>query len=470
MTPEFRFDLEPELRPGLRVSPRLVAANNLLALSAQELEQAVAAELEANPALERVETPLCPVCSTELVGSICPRCIQRQKQEELPTDWHDFSYEGGRVASAESDGQELDPLSLVAAEETLADRLLAELGALLPEEDRPIAEYLVGSLDDRGYLTTSVDEVAFELDVDARRVRRALQLLQSLEPAGIGARNLRECLLLQIEALESRGIAQPHVREIVRYHLEDLGARKLNRIARELQVPLETVEEAWQFVRERLNPSPAHGRSALHSSERESRQVFLIPDVVITRGENGYEVEVVESKRLKLRVSPIYRELRAELRRPDVDLSPEERQHIREHVERAERFIANLTRRGQTLLKITRCVAELQSEFLEKGVRYLKPLARIEVAARLGFHESTVSRATAGKSVMLPSGAVVPFSDFFTPSLPVKDVIKELIRNERRPLTDAEVAERLRQRGVRRARRTIAKYRAQLAILPSSLR
>jgi RNA polymerase sigma-54 factor len=133
-------------------------------------------------------------------------------------------------------------------------------------------------------------------------------------------------------------------------------------------------------------------------------------------------------------------------------------------------FIANINQRRQTIHNITTCLVEKQREFLVNGVRHLRPLSRAAVAAELGIHESTVSRATAAKYVMLPDGEVIPFSHFFTPSLSVKDIIKEMIEKEGRPLTDAQIAERLRERGIEIARRTVAKYRMQLDILPSSLR
>lgn len=166
----------------------------------------------------------------------------------------------------------------------------------------------------------------------------------------------------------------------------------------------------------------------------------------------------------------MYTRLNTELHRETAGLSPEERKHVQHYVGRAKLFIANLNQRRQTLYNITRCLVELQQDFLVRGIRHLKPLSRAAVADRLGVHQSTVSRATAGKHVMIPSGDIIPFSHFFTPSLSIKDVIKELLEQEGSPLTDAQIAERLRQRGIHIARRTVAKYRTQLDILPSSLR
>ncbi|MDA8188610.1 MAG: hypothetical protein M0T85_10750 [Dehalococcoidales bacterium] len=203
-----------------------------------------------------------------------------------------------------------------------------------------------------------------------------------------------------------------------------------------------------------------------------SGAAHILPDVIISQkeGDGGYEVEVVESKRFFLRVSPLYNQLLNDLEREPLRFSDDEKRHIQHYVSRAKLFIANINQRRQTLQKITACIAEQQKGFLAKGVRHLKALTRAAVAKELGMHESTVSRATAAKYVMLPSGQVIPFGNFFTASLSVRDVIKEIIGNESAPMTDQEIAAELASRGINVARRTVAKYREQLSILPSSLR
>src|SRR5262245_38944618 len=174
------LELSQDLSPlqSARVSARLVAANYILELSSLELQQAISTELSDNPALEMIDVPTCPVCGTELQGSVCPRCLQRQKGDVLSPPLADGGYEEQIHQPVGAIDEEFDPLTLVAAEETLAERLLADLGSLLDDEDMRIAEFLVGSLDDKGYLSCTVDEVAYELEVDARRVRRVLETLQ----------------------------------------------------------------------------------------------------------------------------------------------------------------------------------------------------------------------------------------------------------------------------------------------------
>jgi RNA polymerase sigma-54 factor len=477
MAMELELDLSQDYSATqtMKVSPRLVAANYILELSSQELQQAISTELNDNPALELVEVPTCRVCGTEMHGSICPRCIQRQKSSttQYGSDGDRYSsYDdlpesrGGRVPEEE----EFDPLTRVASEQTLAEKLMMDMGAILPEEDLPIAEYLVGSLDEKGYLSIRVEEVAYELNVSPDKVKAVLRVLQAQEPIGIAARNLRECLTIQIVHLEERGLSQPYASEIVGQFLTELGEHKFGRIAHELKISAQEVADVWDFVKSKLNPHPAHGFSSTNSSDRDTRAMYIIPDVVIAKGTDDFEVEVVESKRFVLRVNPMYTRLSADLHRSSASMNTDERRHVQQYVGRAKLFIANINQRRQTLFNITRCLVDQQREYLEHGVRHLRPLSRAAVAQQLGVHESTVSRATASKYVMLPNGEVIPYAHFFTPSLSVKDIMKEVIEKEGKPLTDSEIVERLKLQGIHIARRTVAKYRMQLSILPSSLR
>jgi RNA polymerase sigma-54 factor len=476
MTMELELDLGQDYSQNqtLKVSPRLVAANYILELSSQELQQQIATELSENPALELVEIPTCRVCGTELQGSICPRCIQRQKVGSSPSsvaEGSSYSYDDGSdTRNRTTDDEDFDPLTRVASEQTLAEKMLMDMGAALPEEDMAVAEYLIGSLDEKGYLTIKLEDVAYELDVSLDKVRAVLRVLQAQEPIGIGARNLRECLSIQIAHLEERGMSRPHAREIVTQFLTELGEHKFGRIAHELRISQQEVSEVWEFVKTKLNPHPAHGFSPTNASDRDTRAMYIIPDVVISKGPDDFEVEVVESRRFVLRVNPMYTRLSADLHRSSAAMNPDEKRHVQQYVGRAKLFIANINQRRQTLFNITRCLVDQQREFLEHGVRHLRPLSRAAVAQQLGVHESTVSRATAQKYVMLPNGEVIPYAHFFTPSLSVKDIMKEVIEKEGKPLTDSEIVERLKERGIHIARRTVAKYRMQLAILPSSLR
>jgi len=469
---DLELDLIPEYSTDQgqlqRVSPRLVAANHILELSSLDLQEQIENELNDNPALERVEVPTCQTCGSEMIGSICPVCIQRQKSDlpEDSSDWYERDYQAREYVAADD---EFDPLTRVASEETLAEKLLSDLRPLIDQRDLPIAELLVGSLDDKGYLSWSIQDVAVQLDVDESRVRSVLSHLQTLEPIGIGSRNLRECLLIQLRYLAERGISQPYAEEIISDYLYELGERKFSRIAHKLKIAIADVAAVSDFAKERLNPHPGHGFALTNLRDRDSRAMYVLPDVIVTRTADGFDVEVVESKRFALRINSMYRTLSSSAG-GEGPLSGEEREHIRQYVHRAKQFIANISQRRQTLSKITWAIVEHQQDFLSRGIRYLQPLSRAAIAAKLGIHESTVSRATAAKHIMLPDGETIPYSHFFTPSLSVKDVMKEIIEREPDSLTDADIASRLADRGIHIARRTVAKYRAQLDILPSRLR
>jgi RNA polymerase sigma-54 factor len=450
------------MRP--RVSARLVAASTMLELSAMALQQAIAQELAENPALEADEITTCEVCGTPLQGSICPTCLRLQRQE-LPSEVAELRDDDLVHLSGRADDEDFDPLVTVAGQETLAERLTSELGSILPRGDRQIAEQLIGNLDERGYLGCSVEEIADTLGVELPRVRAVLSALQTLEPVGVGARDLRECLLIQIEHLRSRGIAHPLVQTIVQDHWQLLATRKLDRIARAMKVPTEEIEEAALFIRMHLNPFPAHGHAGPEAIV-EARASYTWPDVVILAVDDTFVVEVIEAQRLELRVASVYQEASKQTGQMD----GQEREHVRQYVTRAKLFIQNIAQRRQTIKKITEAIVREQADFLRNGVRHLKPLTRSQIALAAGVDESTVSRATNGKNVLLPNGQVVSFDTFFTPALSVHDVMKEILANENRPMTDGEIARELERRGIHIARRTVAKYRAQIGILPSILR
>jgi RNA polymerase sigma-54 factor len=192
--------------------------------------------------------------------------------------------------------------------------------------------------------------------------------------------------------------------------------------------------------------------------------------VIIREVDGELQIEVVESRRFFMRLNPLYGQMAADLRNRGSSISEDDKKHIQQYVTRTKLFISNIRQRRETMTKIARSLVEYQEDFLRNGVRHLRPLTRAQVAEATGLHESTVSRATAGKYIMLPNRQVVPFSDFFTASLSIKDVIKEIIEREGKPMADREIVARLRDRGIRIARRTVAKYRSQLGILPSTLR
>jgi RNA polymerase sigma-54 factor len=468
----FGADQSAQQRQDMKVWPRLIQANEVLQLSSQDLEQLISRELQENPALEVVEAQRCDVCGTELHGSICPQCLSRQKGTiEGEEGWEDS---GGSVRdlSISTDDDESDVWGRVAAEATLSERLIMQLHATLPDTEHAIAEYLVGALDEDGYLRTSLNDVAEALGVDRERAQAVLTQLQDLDPPGVGARNLRECLLIQLKYVQEVEGRHNELAQMILESglLDDLGARRFNRIAEILKVHHDDVEEAAAFIGNELTPYPARQQWDLDPGTRPARTGRVLPDVLITRDGDLIRVEVVESHRFRLQVSPSYRQMIGQVERAPSQYSDDERKHVRDYVNRARLFLDNIRQRRETMRKIAQVVVEEQDGFLRHGVRHLKPLTRAKVAQQIGVHESTVSRATNGKYAMLPDARVLPMADFFTPNLAPKDVLREILHEAPR-LTDAEIADQLaREHDIHIARRTVAKYRKQLGILPSTLR
>jgi RNA polymerase sigma-54 factor len=481
--------LEPTPRPdhALRVSARLVTSSAILHLSADELEHAVTQEQIDNPALDVREQRVCLFCGAVIQGARCVSCGNFSQPDEATFSPHeqssheeDFTERWSQLGEYRTfdmdnygwlehdEDQEFDPLARIPMGQSLSEVLLQQLEALISPDDAPIAEQLVGNLNEHGYLEISTQEIATHLEVPLQRVEYVLRQLQTLEPLGIGARDLRECLLLQLEALsEQTQQEQALVRLLIERYLDRLGKSQFQEIARELKIAEQEVRQAARYIRTTLNPYPAHSYNAELNSNRTST-AYVRPDVLIRRTENGYEVELIEEKRYNFRIGQGYNT--RPLSPPD-DLAGnvELQRYVNQHAERARFFIDCIQRRWRTLKRVAELVVDYQREFLEKGVRYLRPLTRAEVATRLNLDEGTVSRATANKYALLPNGRLMPLADFFDGSLGVKDILRELIASEeaRHRFSDDELARIMSMRGIPMARRTVTKYREEMGI-PSS--
>lgn len=471
---EIGYDLTPEMR--VWISPSLIEANYILSLSRMELQDVIKQELDANPALEMEDKHVCPVCGGVIEGSFCPNCMLNQQEDRYDEPFEDYPETLYSSASRVRDeSEEFDPMTLVASELTLPEQILSDVATLCHNGDLAVAEYLVGCIDERGFITVDLDEVARRCRKSRDYVEGVIEKIQSVAPIGVGARDLKECLLLQIRYLRDLGVDVPQfVEPIVEDFLDEFGSHKFGYIAKELDISHEDVEDAREFIRNHLNPYPLQSQEAKYW-KTPLRSPYVAPDVIVSIRDGELQVEVVDTRHFHLRLSPLYDKIAAEIGRSRTrgSYSDDERQHIREFVNRAKLFMSNINQRRETLFKISKCIVALQEDFLRGGVRELRPLTRAVVAQQVGVHESTVSRATANKFVMLPNRKVIPFSDFFTPSLSVKDVIKELIETEKdqkNPLTDRKICDLLAKRGIRIARRTVAKYRAELNILPSTMR
>jgi RNA polymerase sigma-54 factor len=444
------FELSMTHEMEARVTPALLSLAHMLALSSTACLQLVEQELAENPALEETEPQDAPCqrCGGPVLDGICLRCAYE------PAD------EPGQRAVDEA----ADPLLFVAAPRSLAETLIADLRASLPEGEHFIAEALVGSLDEHGLLPDGPEAVAASLGVEEERVAAVADRLREVGPTGIAARDVRECVLIQLDTLAAEGLSCPHARTIVERHLDDLAAHRYHKIARALGIETVEVRAVKTFLQRYTWPYPS--QPPLASPADPDRPRFRLPDVAIYAQDGAYQVEVLHSPRRVLRINPLYQELA----RRGAALDEGERAHVQEYMARARVFLANLRQRESTLRRVSEAVVVRQEDFLRHGVRHLVPLTRTEIAAEIGVHESTVSRATSDKVVLLPDGMAMEFGQFFVAARGVQDVLRELIAGEARPLSDGELAGLLAARGYPIARRTVAKYRERMAILPAHLR
>ncbi len=461
------------------ISPVLIEANQVLLLSRAELQAAMRAEIMKNPALELDfdsptgdETRQCPICGEALHNGWCAMCHSRPQEAPLRESYEEYADQWYTASPRRNDGDDdaYDPFTAVASEEDLRRQWLADAGTMLPEDQIRIAAFLIVHINERGILDTTLAETALACECDDEMALDVLQVVQSIVPVGVAARDYRESFLLQLRGLREGGMVIPEtVEQIIAEHLSDLAAGRFAHIAGTLGVATETVESARAFIRSHLTPHPLQNPST-RAGRKTSATGFLTPDVLIREDADGDLIAFVpESGSNRLRINETYSAIASD-RGMLAGLSEHEREHIRESVARARLFLHGVRQRGAMLQQVAQYVVSEQEDFLRYGVRELKLLTRAAVAQALGVHESTVSRATANKYVLLPERRVIPFSDFFTASLGVKDVIKELVDREEHPLTDDEICDKLKELGIQIARRTVAKYRGELGLLPSTMR
>lgn len=477
------MELGQALEQRLTVTPQLILANTLLQLSSTELEQAIAQELASNPALELVEVLRCARCGQPLSDGRCPSCGESSfRAASGDVAYREYgagspAFSAGDVATyADYAGDERDEeVSRLTSSEGLPDYLLRQVHLSLPAENWPVAVHLVENLDDHGFLDCDLDEAASDCEVSRACVERVLAALQGLDPVGIAARDARECLLVQLEHLRREGVEQPLAQALVADHWEALSKRLFAAIAEAEGTTVDQVRAALLFLRDNLNPFPAHAYWAdVHESPPEQETTYPQPDVIISRSSSAagaeYELELPGAQMCQLRISDSYREAVRRLREGDPALDEQEWEQWEAFCGRARLFIKSVEQRWRTLYELALRLVEYQRGYLAHGDKHLRPLTRAQLAAQMDVHESTVSRAVAGKYAQLPGGRIVPLAKFFDSAAPVKEIIKEMIAQESKPLSDRQIAERLAEQGHRVSRRTVAKYRNALNILPSYLR
>jgi RNA polymerase sigma-54 factor len=356
--------------------------------------------------------------------------------------------------------------------ESLSEHLIQQLGLLdLDEHQKTLVEYVIYSLDSDGRLMSPLDpqeiqkEVKFE--VSEENLEEAIQITQTLDPPGVGARTLEECLLLQLDALEED---QPLARELVQKHLENLSMNRLPRIARETGATIEEVKEAVEFLRSHLHPHPG-------SQFGDVKNQVIHPDVIVEEVEGRFEIKVEKGGIPVLQISPVYRRLLQESKG-----DPKVREYLKKKIESAKWFIDAVLQRQSTIERIATAIVKKQAEFLRRGWRYLRPLRMQDIADEVGVHISTVSRAVSGKFIQTPQG-IFDMKRFFSAGTKsdsgemlsqqaVKQKVQAIVDREdpKHPFSDDAIVHELEKEGIHIARRTVTKYRKTQGIPSSSRR
>ena len=488
-----RLSLQQVLAPQLQQSLALLQAPTL------ELKALVEQELEQNPVLEEVpleemeqreksdrngeEPPAEPAADPAeppadvTFDAAAERAndpvddfqAEFERLTQLDQEWRDHFAQTNlpMKQSAEEEEKRQFMFDSLVAGTSLQETLLEQVRmSELSEEQRPIAALIIGNIDDYGYLKSSVEELAFSANIGAEKVLEVLKTIQTFHPPGVGARDLRECLLLQLQrdrrekSLEYR---------IVDEFFDALGKRRLPEIARGTGEGVEDVQKSVARIG-LLEPRP--GRAFLPDNDQ-----YILPEVFVSKVGDEYVVTTNNEQIPHLRISNTYKDLMAQS-----DSSAEVREYIREKIRAGKFLIKSLHQRQQTILNIAREIVKRQREFMDNGVAFLKPMTMVQVAEVVGVHETTVSRAVSGKYMQTPQG-IFEMKYFFTSGIQtatgegmsntsVKDMIAEIFRKEDpgKPLSDQEVVRMLSEKGIVIARRTVAKYRSELNILPSNLR
>ncbi len=455
---EMKIQLKLAQRQQLVMTPRLQQALRLLQLPTLELELELKAEMQTNPLLEFEEDDEEPDRQQEEGGDE-PQAGNLDSWSDVFNDGFEMQYKEQEELPEEF--VERVPISRLSAGENLLRQL--RMSAADPEL-LAIGEYLIGSLDDRGFLTIGLDEIQNVFQVGEARALAALRLVQSLDPPGIAARDLPECLLLQLAA---RGEEDSLVAQIIREHFPELMQRKYQEIARKLKLTVDDVQEAARSIGE-LDPKPG-----LELSSEEPQ--YIIPDLVVEEVEGEYVIYLNDRHLPRLRIADNYKEYL-------VSASRDTKDYVQGKLNQAQWLIRTVEQRRATMVKVMAAIIEEQREFFDKGPQALRPLTLQQVASKIGMHESTVSRVTNNKTVQTPRG-IFRLKYFFSSSLSTEDGdevsakaaksrIQEIVAKEdpKHPLSDQKIADILREEGLMIARRTVAKYREQLSVLPARLR
>lgn len=452
----------------LILTPQLRQALHILQLPLLDLKALIENELIENPVLE--EEPL-----TKEETSLEERpSFDEIEKTYLNESWEESFSTFSHSAQTEEEEKRTFAETSLKKPLSLQDHLLwqLKLSVEYPEEEK-IGETIIGNIDENGYLQATTAEIAQALGVSEEKINQILSLIQEFEPTGVGARDLKECLLIQLKYLDKEDSLAAR---LIRDHLPEIEKKKWQELAHHLRLPLDKIKEGIHFI-STLEPKPGRKFSSALS-------FAIIPDVIVRKVGDRYQVFLNSEDTPRLRLSPKYKNILQDSKDPSA------REFIEKKLQGALWLIKSINQRQQTIIKAAEAIIQYQSEFMEKGMDYLKPCTLSQIAAEIGMHESTVSRALSQKYMETPQG-LYEFKTFFSKefirregpnqsesrlqslaSNTIKEKIKTLIENEdpTHPLSDEGIKEKFTQEGITIARRTIAKYREALRILPTHLR
>ena len=473
---ETKLTLNLKMSQKLVMTPMLQQAIKLLPLARMELAQLVQQEITDNPVLEELLEEFSEEEDQEEKNSDDmdvgltkdeSNGTETESSTDQEIDWDNYIQDNIDQGMSVESYTERPPIEAIHKKDpSLADHLHWQLNLSVDtDEDKFIGSCIIGNIQNDGYLYTEISEIAEIAQTTEDEVARILQIIHEFEPNGVGARSLQECLLIQTKSSPD---STPLMITLIENHLERIEDRSLPKLASELKVSLDSVVEAVQRIRE-FAPKPG-------SSFSSERVDYVIPDIIVIKTDEGYDVVLNDDDFPRLRINPYYQNL----------LKSTTEGQTKEYLENKYRsamwLIKSIDQRRQTIYKVGKSIIKLQKDFLDSGLSHLKPMVLKDVAKDIEMHESTVSRITTNKYIDTPQG-IFELKFFFhsgiksymgsdMSSIRVKNKIKDIVANEdpQKPLTDDEMVQALMRKNAKIARRTITKYRKELNIPPASKR
>ncbi len=464
-----------EARQVQTLSPQFILSQRLLQLTSMELVQEIEAELTENPALELIEVNTCPYCHMPMSKSRCENCGRKRDLEDehleqfISSKSMDYDRDGDyyEESAPEGDDDRKQIGNYYEQSGSFHDYVMSNfLSSDYPPELKDLGEYLIYSLDDEGFLIYDLEEIREKFDFGTEEVDKLVEIIKTLDPPGVGAQNAREALLIQLAVLAEEGKSDETAELIIRDNFEKLGRGRYEEIAESLGITVSKVHAALDFIRRNLNPYPARSYVG-----RTPENVGLAkPSIAIKYDGQTLSYEVLEMNDFQLQINRTYLDMYDRYQNGSSDISRSEVSHIRDYFRRAKFFLDSINQRKQTLEKIATALCEEQRDFLIKGLpNFNSSLTQGKLAEKISLHESTVSRAMSAKFVQLPKGEIVSFDFFFDSSVRPKEYIRNIIATEAEdsPVSDSDIKELLKQKGIDIARRTVAKYREEMGIASS---